>query len=234
VFIEGAVAELEARGQKVNVSRLSVSTGLHRRDVMRIYREGKTQDEPSSIPSRVLGQWEQDSKFLTKAGKPKLLTVDGDDSEFRQLVRLISTDVNAGTILFELERTDAVERVGNKLKLKRRALVVSDNPEESFQLLAADSKDLVASVEENVFSSATIKNLHARTEYDNIAIRELPQIKQWLLDEGSKFHARARNFLAQFDLDIAPQDGAIGGGRVVLGTFGRVEIPEDKAIDSEG
>ncbi len=233
VFIESAAADLEANGQKVNVSRLSVATGLHRRDVMRIYREGNTQEESASIPSRVIGQWEQDSRFLTKAGKPRMLSLDGDDSEFRQLVKLISSDVNSGTILFELERTGAVERVGDKLKLCRRALIISENPEDSFRLLSEDAEDLVASVEQNVFSSEDVKNLHARTEYDNIAVDDLPAIRKWLLDEGSKFHARARKYLAQFDLDIAPREGAAGGGRVVVGTFGRAQEAPVQEIEGD-
>ena len=221
VFIEVAAEEMSSSDERVNVSRLSVMTGLHRRDVMRIYKEGDTLDTVSSFAGRVIGQWEQDAQFLTRNRKPRVLTIDGERSEFRDLVRKVSSDVNAGTVLFELERIGAVERIAKGIRLKQHAHTVRHDPEESFSLLGRDIDDLVQAVSENVFENAELRNLHARTEYDNVREEALPEIRRWFLKEGAAFHLKARNYLSAFDLDINPEPNKKGGGKIVIGTFGR-------------
>ena len=72
-FIEVAADELRKSGQSVNVSRLRVATGMHRRDVVRIFREGEVREHSSNLLSNVIGQWQQDRRFLTKTRKPKVL-----------------------------------------------------------------------------------------------------------------------------------------------------------------
>lgn len=226
-FIAAAADEIERNNQKVNVSRLSVMTGLHRRDVMRIYREGDQSKALPGLASRVLAQWEQDERFHTKAGKPRVLSADGDQSEFAQLVAAVSTDVNFATVLFELERLGLVERAARGIKFIGKAQITSQDPAESFTLLARDAEDLLMSVDENVFSPRDEKNLHARTEYDNVAPEHLEEIRRWLLIEGAEFHRRARNFLSKYDRDVNPRLKTQGRARVVVGTFSRAIAPED-------
>jgi len=222
VFLQVAAEELVLKKERVNVSRLSVLSGMHRRDVMRIYKEGRTKDESFGYITRVIGHWLQDDRFKGSSKKPRVLSLEGENSEFRKLCCCISSDVNPGTVLFELERVGAVERVKGGVKLKTRAYVPRNNPQEGFRLLAADAEDLISAVEENVFGAETTPNLHAKTEYDNVCCEDLPAIKQWLMREGSAFHAKVRNFLSAFDKDIHPQLRKEGGARVAVGTFSRV------------
>jgi hypothetical protein len=222
VALEIAADQIKDGGEKVNVSRLSVMTGLHRRDVMRIYREGETNmDQNSGIASRVLGQWEQDSRFTTKANSPRILKLSDEEGEFKHLVSLVSKDINPGTVLFELERIGAVERHPRGIKLVKRHFVTEGDPFEGYTLAAKDADDMLEAVGQNVVSQEDVPNLHGRTEYDNISKKDLPQIKKWLLDEGSAFHQRARTFLSRFDKDINSAIKGEGGGKVVVGTFSR-------------
>ena len=225
LFLEVAEEQMRNKRQKVNISRLSVATGLHRRDVMRIYDKGAIDKPSPSIASRVIGQWEQDSRFQTKAKKPKLLKLD--KNEFNKLVALVSKDVHPGTVLFELERMGAVERTAKGLRLKTSTHVIKGDPSEGIRLLGIDLRDIIAAVYQNLFDNPTPKNLHARTEYDNISMSDLPTIRQWMIKEGAAFHSRIRNYLSQFDLDINPKDSTEGGVRVVLGTFSYTEANDD-------
>lgn len=225
VMFECAAEDLESQGAKLNASRLSVITGLTRREVTKRLREDVRAPVVDSFPSRVIGQWEQDPQFLTKGGKPRLLSIEGDESEFAALVAKVSRDVHPSTVLFQLERLGTVERSSRGLKLVKPEQELSENAEQSFALLARDSEDLIAAVEENVFSvDRNSRNLHARTEYDNISSEDIPVIRQWLLREGAEFHLKARNFLAQYDLDINPRENVSGDTRVVFGTFSRLDV----------
>ena len=228
VLIEQASIELEGRGQKVNISRLSAATGLHRRDVMRLAGEDGEQKpaaprtvEGKGLISRVIGRWQFDKKFLTPTHRPRTLTVGGADSEFNELVRSVSNDLNAGTVLRELERVGAVERTARGIKLITHVYQSKRDAVEGFRMLGEDLCDLTGSVEENIAGQSDVPNLHARTEFDNIYVDALPQIREWLLRRGTEFHAAAREYLASFDRDFAARSdaGRSSGARVVIGTF---------------
>lgn len=221
-MLEVATEELEKAGEKVNISRLSVVTGIHRRDVMRLSREGDNLGESQNLISRILGQWEQDPRFLTGGGVPRVLSAEGDQSEFKTLVELVSKDLNPGTVLFQLERTGLVERTSRGLKLIRKVQSLQNDIDAGYQLLAGDIEELSLAVQENLEASLPVPHLHARTEYDNIFASDLPEIRDWLLKEGTEFHERCRTFLARFDKDLNPSRNEPSGSRVVVGTFSRV------------
>lgn len=228
VFLEVAADELRRQGEKVNVSRLSVITGLQRRDVMKRYRQEPRTEVVSSLPARVLGQWEQDPRFTTKSGKPRSLTYEGEQSEFHSLIAAVSRDVHPGTVLFQLERSGSVERTKRGVRLIKPEVEVRGDPGEGFLLLSKDLDDLIGAVQENLFGSEAQRNLHARTEYTNVARSAVPEIKRWLLREGTTFHLKVRNFLARYDLDINPRPNEEGNTRVVFGTFSRSVIESEE------
>ena len=95
-----------------------------------------------------------------------------------------------------------------------------------YNLLSADLNSLARTVDENLSAPEEQKNLHARTEFDNIYYKDLPTIRKWLLEEGTRFHDKARSFLAQYDQDIVPDRGGDAGAFVVLGAFSHIETVE--------
>lgn len=219
VFLNLAADEIESRGERVTVSRLSVTTGINRREVTRIYKRGETVDDRQSLASRILGQWEQDPHFLTKSGKPRILSFGDEDSDFTKLVAAVSRDVGPASVLAELERIGAVERTRGGVKLTRTTDQVQYDSLDAFKLLSRDSDAFIRAVEENVVSGDEIRNHHNRTEYDNVFQDAIPEIKSWLFEQGAIFHKKAREFIANFDKDINPQPSRKGGGRVVITSF---------------
>ena len=107
-FVRMATEELERRGESVSASRLSVLTGVHRKDISMILNDSAGRRESKSVISKVLGAWQGQKRFLDKNARPRVLTVEGKESEFSDLVRKVSVDLNPYTVLFELERIGAV------------------------------------------------------------------------------------------------------------------------------
>ncbi|MFN8392788.1 MAG: DUF6502 family protein [Bdellovibrionota bacterium] len=202
-LVEAAKHEMESLGERMTVNRMSVMTGLHRADVMRFLSGGeeKTAKSTSNIINRVIARWQVDERFLTTKGSPRVLTFDGKDGEFAELLRSVSSDPNPYTILLELERIQAVESTPHGVRLRTKEYIVASDVDASFRHLSKDSDDLIAAVEENVYRPRREPNLHLRTEYDNIGTQSLPEVRQWLLREGSAFHAKAREFLSRLDRD---------------------------------
>lgn len=231
-LVEQAAQTLEEDGEKVNSSRLSILTGLHRREVQRIYK-GEQKQAHLSHTMRVIGQWQGDPDFTTKAGKPKVLRHEGDHSEFADLVRKVCTDLHPGTVLFELERLGIVERDGAKLHLLNQAFMPKDDPEEIYKLYATDATHLLHAVDENIFADDPQRNLHIRTEYDNVELDAVPEIRTWLYREGNLLHQKAMNYISKFDLDLNPNPKKKGGARIVLGSFSRaLKVSKNKTGDS--
>jgi hypothetical protein len=221
-FIDIATEEMLGQGLEVNTSRISVVTGLQRREVTRLSGSDPLVKEERSLLFKILGSWEQDRKYRTKSGKPRILTVEGKESEFIELVTAVSKDLNPYTVLFELERVGAVERVSQGIKLAERVYVPSE-AQEGLSLLADDVEDLVGAVTENVLDQPASPNLHIATRYDNIVEESLPKIREWFLELGAKFHEDARRFLSRYDKDTNVKlKSKRGGAKVSLGSFSRI------------
>ena len=86
--------------------------------------DGEKKEKIPVMISRVVAQWENDRRFLTQAGKPRVLSCDEDDSEFSELVRLVSKDLHPGTVLFELERSGIVERSKRGVRLNKHIIYI--------------------------------------------------------------------------------------------------------------
>lgn len=215
-----AASELKKSGEKVTISRLSLMSGVNRKEVTRIHRNLDDSDEESrSIVTRVLGQWENDPRFQTAAGKPRVLKYSGENSEFGELVETVSTDVGQATVLFELCRIGAAETTARGVKLLQPEQELESKPERVLDLLSRDTDTLVSVVEDNIYNTPDPRHPHSRTEYDNIFESDLPQIRKWLSREAALFHQKVRKYLSKHDKDLNPEREEPAGARVVLGSF---------------
>lgn len=229
VFVAVAIEELEREEGKVNVSRLSAMTGVTRNEVTRIY---KRQELPSvrtgmSIPARVMGQWELDARFCTKARKPRVLSCSGEDNEFYALVESVSKTLNPSTVMKELERIGAVEKTSRGVRLVKDIDRSEDEDPWRIELAAQDMDVLLQAVEENMQHPEVTRNLHIHTEADNILASALPKIREWVLAEGKRHHKRIRDYISKFDADVRPElVGDERGKKVVFSTFSYTSLPE--------
>ena len=223
-LIDVAQEEMRRTKREASESRLSIMTGVHRPDVKRLVADPEHNAPTENSISRLIGFWQGDPRFCSTRGEPKVLSVDGKRSEFAELVEAVSSALNPYTVLFELERIGAVKRTRNGLKLVARAYIKSDDLDQAFRFLSRDCEDMIVAVEENVMSRPVERNLHMQTEYDQVGISYVDQIRRWFLVEGSAFHARARAFLSKFDKDLNPKVNRFEPTvRVSVCSFSRVD-----------
>lgn len=226
-FIAEAERELLKCGDTPNVSKIAAMTGIHRRDVMRLFKDEKLIEHPRGLISRIIGQWIGNEEFCTGPGVPVELSLSGTERSFTRLVESISRDLHPGTILKEMERIGVVHCSEQRVVLVRQAHLMKEDAVAAYQHAAADIEDTLEAVEAN--TSGGRPALHATTQYDNIPAERAEELRAWLLQEGAAFHARARAHFSQFDRDIKVQTGDHGGRvRVVLGTFGLVEAFDEE------
>lgn len=223
-LIHVAQEELANKNAEVSISRLSIMTGLQRRDVSRIIELRPHSSEKTSTLVKIIGLWQQDPRFSLK-GKPLPLDIEGKESGFNKLVNSVSKDLNPYAALFELERVGLICRDVNSAFLKSEVFEYRKNTDEGLILAAEDLNDLLLAVEDNLYGCKEIPNLHIKTYYDNIPVRFIDEIKEWFLLKGSELHREARDFLSKFDRDLNPKFfKEKGRARVALGSFSCVSI----------
>ncbi len=229
LLIELAVEELKESGEKANVSRLAVLTGMSRREVTRIYRDAEPIKRPPMLVQRVSNRWQHHPRFTTKASKPRVLSYKGDDSEFAELVRMVSTDVKPGTMLSQLETLDMVEKTRHGLKLKQEVEFFTKDPRKGLELLSKDAATLIEAGEENLFRPRNTRNLHLHTEFDNIYQDDIPAIRQWIFERGQLFHKHVREYLSNYDKDVSGDQAKTAGAKVIVGAF---SWTEEKSVNN--
>ena len=204
-------------------------TGLHRRDISRLRVGDTVPDKAHDIVTKVIGQWKSDKRWLDKKGKPRALSFGSEQSEFSQVVRLVTLDITPASVLRELERTEAIERTEDGLKLRADLYIPRGDVVTGFKILADDYADLLSAVQSNVLEEEKVPHMHFRTAYDRVDREALPEIRLWLLEQGQALHLKARQFLSQFDLDINPKrHSSNSSAKVTLSSFSLVEEPEEK------
>lgn len=229
-FVDVAIEDLQREGHEVNVSRLSALTGIGRREVSKVLKFSASNSQQARVSARVIGMWQNSPVYKNKNGSTRNLTINGKQSEFFNLVESVTKDINPYTLLFELLRSKVVEKQDeDTIRLLKTEFISNQAPEQGIELLSSDLDDFIISVDENIFNSLNIPNLHLKTEYTCVRESAIPLIEEWLVTEGSSFHARARDFISQYDVEINPESDQQTGiskdsskVRVVLGTFSRI------------
>ncbi len=227
LLVEEANHELHTSNEEITVSKLAVMTGLQRRDVQRLVSPfGESPAQHMDLMTRIIGTWCGDERF-SRGAKPLSLTFEGSESEFAQLVRSVSSDLNPTTILFELERLRLVEKEAGCLRLLWNAYQIFGDVDDAYTLLERDISTLVEGVDRNITGKANVPNLHISTRFDNVSTEGVTKIREWILQKGAAFHAEVREFVGSFDKDINPtRYSEAGGVRITVGSFSLCEVPE--------
>ena len=109
-------ASLGEAGTKATDSRLSVLTGLQRRDIARLRSEQNTAPPSHRQPlAEIISKWWSDDTYNADG-----IPVQGGEGSFTHLARSVRKDVHARTFLDVLIETGAVEETDGILRLLTR------------------------------------------------------------------------------------------------------------------
>lgn len=153
-YLSEAVEAVTRQDGKANISRLSVATGMTRKEVSLLLGESRqhrsateTRRSGQQRALRVLRGWLTDPRFLNRRGRPGDLPYRGKQLSFPLLVKLYGGDVTPKSVLRELERMGIVDttRAG---ALRLRHTRSRGNTEADYKLsdLAKMFEDFAAAV----------------------------------------------------------------------------------------
>ncbi|MHB1205677.1 MAG: DUF6502 family protein [Rhodospirillaceae bacterium] len=147
----------ESLGADATVSRLSITTGLQRKDINRIKSEPPPEvvtPQATSLGPRLIGIWLGDPAFRAKRGGAKALPRTSDDrreKSFEDLVHMVSTDVRPKVILDEWVRLGIVTvDKDDVIRLKSDAFVPEEGFDEKAYYLGRNVADHIAASVHNL------------------------------------------------------------------------------------
>jgi len=187
IFIDVAETEFGLEDKAQTDSRISLVSGVHRRDVNRLRNENGEQYEPP--PSIFLGPkliaiWISENRFLDQSGNPADLPrmksgrIAGGAGSFEELVTMVRTDVRPRAILDEMVRLGVV-RVddSDRVVLQTDSFVPSKGVEEKMYFLGRNIHDHVAASRENVKSESP-PFLERSVYYDQLTLDSIEELSK--------------------------------------------------------
>ena len=206
-YVEVAGKDFGLQGRPTNVSRVSILTGLTRREVRRL--RGLLDGADPAVfqrmnnATRLLSGWYQDPEFSDGDGNPLALDAEGEGVTFQALSRRYAGDVPATAMLKELLHVGAVAQTTDG---KLRALTRYYMP----ALLDAEAVLRSGSVLEDVGNTVAY-NLHRqpkqasrferRASNTRIARKAIPEFRAFLETRGQAFLEEVDTWLTAHEAD---------------------------------
>lgn len=146
VYVEVADDHFRLEAGRITDSRISVLTGVHRKDVKRL-RNDIEPPRRGSTGARIIGLWTGSPPYLDRQGGPRPLSRE----EFEGLVSSVCNDVHPRTFLDEWEQRGFVARnADGGLQLRCDAFVPSKDEEELAFYFGRNLHDHIAAAADNI------------------------------------------------------------------------------------
>ncbi len=235
IFVEVADKEFQLDRKRQTDSRISLLTGVHRKDVRRLRSVAAATREPAppsvSLGAQLVGRWLSDSRFQDAEGNPlplPRLASKGGDLSFDALVASVSKDIRARAVLDEwlrlgVVRLDEDERV----VLNVDAFVPAQGFEEKVHYFGQNVHDHLAAAASNVIGGRA-PFLERSVHYDTLTPESARELAALAEKAGMQALKTANRRAAQLgDEDAASADARM---RITFGVYFFAESmdPSDK------
>lgn len=224
IYLDVATSEFGISGRKQSTSRVSVITGLSRREVMRVRQlqrpDIRAGTERHNRAARVIAAWRREKQFLDAEGQPLPLPMEGRGATFGDLVSRFSGNVPPRAVLDELLRVGAVERLEDgRLCLRARAYIPKSTDAGRLHLLGVDVRHLISTIDQNLNPGPSGPLFQRKVAYDNLPNEILPEFRRQFAPKAQALLESADQWLAQRDRDAAPSVSGTGRHRAGFGIF---------------
>jgi len=224
VYVDIAADEFGIPGRKQSISRISIITGLSRKEISRVNLLPEQRDEDATErynrAARVISGWVRDRDFLDDQNHPAELRMEGSGPTFNELVRRFSGDVPARAVLDELLHVGAVERVGtHSIRLIQRAYLPKTDEASMLDILGTDVQALISTIDHNLRSRTQESFFQRKVAYDNLPVEIVQELRRLSSSKGQTWLEEMDRWLAQHDRDINPSVGGSGRIRAGVGIY---------------
>lgn len=204
VFVQVAEEDFKLQQREQTDSRISLLTGIHRKDVHRLRGQPDTSLSQSALVtlgSQLVGLWISHPDYLDENGAPKplpRLASAGGDNSFERLVAKVSKDIRARPVLDEWLRVGVARMDDNDcVCLNTEAFVPSEDFEGKLFFFQQNMHDHAAATAHNLINIAnqTPPMFERCVYYDGMTVEAVKELKALAETQGmialKKINARA-------------------------------------------
>ncbi len=222
VFVDVAAKDFGLPNRKQSASRVSIITGLSRKEVARIQDivlfDKQTENEEYNRAARVISGWLRD--YPGDNNSPAILHFNQGEKSFATLVKRYSGDMPARAVLDELMRVGAVEKLEDgTIRLLSRIYIPYTSDVSKLAIMGRDVSDLIRTIDHNLSCKPEEAFFHRHVFSNN-----LPDEAVELVRKETARHAQAlveiqNKLLASFDRDASKNEGGTGRNRATIGIY---------------
>lgn len=236
LYVEVAKQEFSLEQRKPSASRISILTGINRRDVRKLEQQPNPLEQDDAYEynraARVVGGWVRDAQYRDQHGLPRALEFDGLGS-FSELVKRHGGDVPPRAMLDELLRAQVASQREGKIYLLSRDYL-PENAEEKMRIASRVLCDLLNTLDHNLLPEQAARWPQRSLSYSNIPLEALPELRLRSRHEIQQFLQQTNQWFALSDRDINPAIDGTGQARAGISLFYFEEplTPAEKADDA--
>lgn len=173
IYVDVATNDFKIDDKPLTDSRVSVLTGVHRRDVRSIRKDGMPSSQPPqmSLSATVIGRWLGDPAYRDKKGQPRTLHRLADDGSpsFEELFQHVSKDVHPRTVLDDLINQELIDwdEESDLVRLRTRAFVPAAGGEDAMRFFEMNLHDHLAAAVSNLLKDDQQSRFLERAVYYN-------------------------------------------------------------------
>lgn len=188
IYVEVADDEFGLPGRSQTISRVSLLTGVHRKDVKRLRSEvpdSEAVPAAVSLGAQLVARWTGVAEFQDPDGHPLPLPRQADSGpSFERLVESVSKDIRPRVVLDEWIRLGVaqIERSGDEecVRLNTEAFVPESGFDEKAFYFGRNLRDHIATAAQNL-AGGSPSLLERSVYYDDLAphsVRELRELSE--------------------------------------------------------
>lgn len=207
-MIEVVRARLSLAGRRLTDSRVSLLTGIHRKELRRQRSEPAVERRLSagaSLGALVVSRWTHDRRFVSEAGQPLALPrtapADGGPS-FEELVASTSRDTTVRSVLDEWVRQGLVELdAQDVVRLRVESFVPTGDEADKLYFFGRNLRDHAAAGVHNLLDAGE-PYFDRSVFYDRLSRESVEELRRLASEVG----ARALRELGQRALELQRRD----------------------------
>lgn len=215
VFVDVAAREIAASGDRVSHSRVSLASGVHRKDVRRLRQEERApvkDSAPGSLAAHVVSVWTADMDYIDAEGRPIPLPrrpAAPDGPSFDGLIESLSTDVRPRAVLDELIYQEIVSISDDEtVSLSQEAFVPNRGFGEKLPFFRRNARDHLAVLTHNMLESGE-PLLERSVYYDGLSKAAIQELEALARDQGMELLQSVNRLAARLaDESEPPADEA--------------------------
>ena len=223
-FVDEALRAQPGLSPARAVSRISVATGLNRREVTRLTRrETAARQVRPSLASEVFARWMTDPSFCDESGSPRILprvsSTPGALS-FEALAQAVTRDVHPRSFLEEMCRLGVAEfdAEADTVRLVRNAFVPSGEQAPMLGFLGDNVGDHLSASVANVLAEGEPPHFEQAVFADELSVQSEQAVRQFVLAQWKQLMREAVPLLEGL-IEADAEAGRAQDRRVRIGLY---------------